>query len=147
MKAVVQRVSRARITVNGQLISEIGTGLLVLVAVGSLDGEDQVRWMADKIPALRIFSDEQGRMNLSLLEIGAEMLVVSQFTLYGDCRKGRRPSYSGAAPSDRALILYRMFCELVCDKGIKASEGAFGAHMHVELVNDGPVTLVIETPC
>lgn len=146
MKAVVQRVSRCRVTVNGQVISEIGKGMLVLLAVGTLDGERQARWMADKIPGLRIFSDENERMNLSLLEIGAAMVVVSQFTLYGDCRKGRRPSYSAAAPASQALSLYHIFCNLVRQKGVNVAEGAFGTHMQVELVNDGPVTLIVESP-
>ncbi len=146
MKAVIQRVSEARVTVNGQLIGEIGKGMVVLLAVGSFDGHSQVRWMADKLSNLRIFSDEHDRMNLSLLEIGADMLVVSQFTLYGDCRKGRRPSYSDAAPPDVAIMMYKMFCQLVREKGINVAEGSFGAHMQLELVNDGPVTLIVETP-
>ncbi|MGB9615754.1 MAG: D-aminoacyl-tRNA deacylase [Desulfomonilaceae bacterium] len=146
MKAVVQRVRRARVTVDGQVVSEIGAGLLVLLGIGEQDGDEQVTWMADKIPDLRIFSDEEGKMNVSLLELGAEMLVVSQFTLYGDCRKGRRPSYSGAASGEAARAFYEQFCRRVRLKGVHVAEGVFGAHMQVELVNDGPVTLIVESP-
>uniref|UniRef100_A0A7C4ARV1 D-aminoacyl-tRNA deacylase n=1 Tax=Desulfomonile tiedjei TaxID=2358 RepID=A0A7C4ARV1_9BACT len=146
MKAVVQRVLRARVVVNGEVVSEIGAGLLVLLGIGQEDGDEQVGWMADKIPDLRIFSDEEGKMNVSLLEVGAEALVVSQFTLYGDCRKGRRPSYSGAAAGETARVLYEQFCRQLRLKGVHVAEGVFGAHMQVELVNDGPVTLIVESP-
>lgn len=146
MKAVIQRVSCARVKVNGQLVGKIGAGMFVLIAIGEMDEHEQVRWMVDKISDLRIFSDENGKMNLSLLEIGGDMLVVSQFTLYGDCRKGRRPSYSGAAPAEKARNFYQLFCQQIRQKGINVSEGVFGAHMQVELVNDGPVTLIVEKP-
>ncbi len=146
MKAVVQRVLSARVMVDCEVVSEIGVGLLVLLGIGVHDGDEQVEWMADKIPDLRIFSDVSGKMNLSLLEVGAEMLVVSQFTLYGDCRKGRRPSYSGAAAGETARAFYDQFCGQLRRKGIHVAEGVFGAHMQVELINDGPVTLIVESP-
>lgn len=143
---MVQRVLRASVSVDGREIAAIGQGLLVLLAAGQGDGPDQVRWMADKITGLRIFSDSQGKMNLSVREIGGEILVVSQFTLYGDCRKGRRPSYAAAAAPEKADTLYRSFIKAVRESGIPTQEGIFGAMMQVELINDGPVTLIVDSP-
>ena len=146
MRAVVQRVSRARVFVDGTGVGEIGPGLVVLLAAGRGDGPEEVRWMAGKLPGLRIFPDEQGKMNLSLDQVGGEMLVVSQFTLYGDCRKGKRPSFAGSAPPDEAVKLYREFIDAVREQGIRVAEGEFGAMMELELVNDGPVTLIVDSP-
>ncbi|MDQ1239542.1 MAG: D-aminoacyl-tRNA deacylase [Thermodesulfobacteriota bacterium] len=146
MKAVIQRVLRAGVRVDGTVVGEIGPGILVLLAVGLDDEQHQVEWMTEKVSELRIFPDEQGRMNRSLLETGGQALVVSQFTLYGDCRKGRRPSYAHSAPADIAGIYYQEFVDRMRKKGIHVQEGVFGAHMEVELVNDGPVTLIIESP-
>ncbi len=146
MRAVCQRVSRASVAIDGKVVSSIGPGLLVLFAASQKDDSEQARWMADKLAGLRIFSDKQDKMNLSVSEIGGEILVVSQFTLYGDCRKGKRPSYSEAARPDKAAILYRAFIELLKNQGIPIKEGIFGAKMQVELVNDGPVTLILDSP-
>jgi D-aminoacyl-tRNA deacylase len=146
VRAVVQRVSRAAVSVDGTCVGSIGTGMLVLLNAGVGDGPEQVRWMAAKLPGLRIFPDDAGKMNLSLIDAGGEMLVVSQFTLYGDCRKGKRPSYTGSAPPDEANRLYRSFIEEVQRLGVPVQEGVFGAMMDVELVNDGPVTLILDTP-
>jgi D-tyrosyl-tRNA(Tyr) deacylase len=132
-------VSRASVTVDGRLVSSIGPGLLVLLGVAGSDSEREVDWLADKIRALRIFPDAEGRMNEPLGD--REVLCVSQFTLYGDARRGNRPSFVGAAPPDRAEPLYDRFCER-----LEASRGVFGAMMAVELVNDGPVTLLVESP-
>jgi len=146
MRAVVQRVSRASVSVGGNVVGTIGQGMAVLFAAGEGDGPGQVRWMADKVTGLRIFSDDTGKMNLSLSQVGGEMLIVSQFTLYGDCRKGKRPSYSGAASPDEACKLYTDFIAQVRNLGVEVQEGIFGAMMQVELVNDGPVTLIIDSP-
>jgi D-aminoacyl-tRNA deacylase len=137
VRALVQRVSRASVTVGGECVAEIGGGLLVLLGVTHDDTEAQARWLADKVRALRVFPDADGRMNEPLGE--RQILCVSQFTLYGDARKGNRPSYVGAAPPELAEPLYERFCELA-----GARRGVFGAHMAVELVNDGPVTLLLE---
>jgi D-aminoacyl-tRNA deacylase len=147
MKAVIQRVNAASVRVEGAITGRIEAGLLVLLGVGPEDGPAQVAWLADKLCELRIFPDEAGKMNRSLREIAGGMLVVSQFTLYGDCSRGRRPSFIGAAPPALAEPLYRSFCEAVEARGISpVGRGVFGAEMQVELVNDGPVTLVIESP-
>ncbi len=146
MRAVCQRVSRASVAVDGKVVGSIRAGLLVLLAAGKEDGPEQVRWMAEKIPGLRIFPDTQARMNLSLTDVGGEILVVSQFTLYGDCRKGKRPSYSEAAPPAEAEALYRNFIEALKAQGIWVQQGVFGAMMQVELVNDGPATLIVDSP-
>jgi D-aminoacyl-tRNA deacylase len=138
MRALVQRVSRASVSVDGQLISEIGPGLLVLLGVTHDDTEQRADWLADKVRALRIFPDADGRMNEPLGD--REVLCVSQFTLYGDARKGNRPSYVAAAPPDQAEPLYERFCER-----LGARRGVFGALMAVELTNDGPVTLLVES--
>lgn len=146
MRAVIQRVRSASVCVDGDEVGRIGVGMLVLLAAAKDDGPDQVKWMAEKLSGLRIFADEAGKMNLSLTQVRGEMLIVSQFTLYGDCRKGRRPSYAHAAAPELAEPLYKDFIEAVRGKGIPVQEGVFGAMMDVELVNDGPVTLIIDSP-
>lgn len=146
MRAVCQRVSRASVAVDGKVVGSIGTGLLVLLAASKDDGPEQAPWMADKIAGLRVFADAQGKMNLSLVDVRGEILVVSQFTLYGDCRRGKRPSYSEAARPDKAEALYRSFIDALRAKAIPVQEGMFGAMMQVELVNDGPVTLIVDSP-
>jgi D-aminoacyl-tRNA deacylase len=146
MRAVCQRVSRATVAVKDRVVGSIGPGLLVLLAAAKGDNAEQVRWMAEKIPGLRIFPDTEGKMNLSLSDVGGEILVVSQFTLYGDCRKGKRPSYSEAAQPHEAEALYRSFIGALRAPGISVQEGIFGAMMQVELVNDGPVTLILDSP-
>lgn len=145
MRAVIQRVSRAKVTVDGQVVGSIGRGLLVLLGVGVDDEAADAAYLAEKIPFLRIFEDAAGKLNRSLFEIEGEALVVSQFTLYGDCRRGRRPSFSSAAPPDKARRLYELFVAQLQEKGIKVATGTFQAHMLVELVNDGPVTLWLES--
>lgn len=145
MRAVIQRVSSAAVRVDGDTVGEIGAGLLVLLGVAPGDGEVQVHWLARKIAGLRVF-ERQGRMDASLLDLGGEALVVSQFTLYGDCRKGRRPSFTHAAPPELAEPLYASFCDALRDLGVPVSTGRFGAQMEVYLINDGPVTLSLEAP-
>jgi D-aminoacyl-tRNA deacylase len=145
MKACVQRVSRARVTIAGQVCAEIGNGMLVLLGVATGDDDSDARQLADKIAGLRIFEDSQEKMNLSLREVNGAMLVVSQFTLLGDCRKGRRPSFDAAAPPALAENLYEQFVANVKAQGISVSTGRFRANMQVELVNDGPVTLLLDT--
>lgn len=144
MRIVLQRVSRARVTVDARTTGEIGTGLLLLVGFTEGDGEEGLAWMADKVVGLRIFPDEEGKMNRSLAEAGGAVLVVSQFTLYGDARKGRRPSFIEAARPETAVPLYERFIELLRATGRSVATGEFGAMMEVELVNDGPVTLILE---
>jgi D-aminoacyl-tRNA deacylase len=146
MRAVVQRVSRAGVTIDGEVVGAIDRGLLVLLGVAPGDTEAEVRWLADKIVGLRIFSDAEGKMNRGVIEAGGGVLVVSQFTLYGDCRKGRRPSFIGAAPPEVAEPLYEAFVAAIRAQGVPAATGRFGAMMQVELVNDGPVTLLLDTP-
>lgn len=145
MRAVVQRVSQASVCVDEQICGAIGHGLLVLLGVGKNDTEQEAMLLADKIVTLRIFDDTQGLMNLSLIETQGEMLVVSQFTLFGDCRKGRRPSYSTAAPPTEAVRLYEQFIHEVRTKKITVATGKFQAMMDVTLVNNGPVTLLLDT--
>ena len=145
MRAVVQRVSQASVSVDDQFCGAIGDGLLVLLGVGKNDSEQDAALLADKIANLRIFDDEQGLMNLSLLEVQGEMLVVSQFTLFGDCRKGRRPSYSTAAPPAEATRLYEQFIDEIRARKITVATGKFQAMMDVTLVNNGPVTLLLDT--
>jgi D-tyrosyl-tRNA(Tyr) deacylase len=145
MRAVVQRVSRAEVRVEGRLVGGIGRGLLVLVGVAREDTSEAGKVLAEKIAHLRIFDDEQGRMNRSLLEAGGAVLCVSQFTLYGDCRKGRRPSYDRAAPPEAARALYDSFVESLRALGVQVETGEFRAMMDVELVNDGPVTLLLDS--
>ncbi len=144
MRALLQRVSRGRVSVAGTTLAEIGAGLVILLGVGPLDGEEQARYLAEKIANLRIFEDEQGKMNRSLLEAGGQALVVSQFTLYADTRKGRRPSFIDAAPPEIARPLVERFAALLRDLGVPTQTGEFGAHMLVEIDNDGPVTILLE---
>jgi len=145
MRAVVQRVSRAEVRVEGRLVGGIARGLLVLVGIARDDTPEAGNVLAEKIVNLRIFDDDQGRMNRSLLEAGGALLCVSQFTLYGDCRKGRRPSYDRAAPPEAARALYDSFVESLRALGAKVETGEFRAMMDVELVNDGPVTLLLDS--
>ncbi len=144
MRIVLQRVSRARVTVDGRVTGEIGPGLLLLVGFTDGDGEDALAWMAEKVAGLRIFADDEGKMNRSVHDAGGGLLVVSQFTLYGDTRKGRRPSFVEAARPEVAIPLYERFLELLRATGLPVRTGEFGAMMQVELVNDGPVTLILE---
>jgi len=144
MRALLQRVSRASVTVEGQTISTIGKGLLVLLAVGHRDGEEQAKYLAEKIANLRVFEDEQGKTNLSVQDVKGEVLVVSQFTLYADTRKGRRPSFIDAALPEVAEPLVSRFVEVLRGHGIPTQTGKFGAHMEVEIHNDGPVTIWLE---
>jgi D-tyrosyl-tRNA(Tyr) deacylase len=145
MRAVVQRVSRAAVRVEGRTVGEIGPGLLVLLGVAAGDGEQEARWMADKLAALRIFEDREGKMNLSVADAGGGLLVVSQFTLLGDTRKGNRPSFVDAAPPEPANALYEKVCALLREKGLPVAQGVFRAHMEVELLNDGPVTILVDS--
>ncbi len=145
MRAVVQRVSRASVHVDRQLSGSIDNGLVVFLGIHPNDGPGEIQWMADKIIHLRIFDDVDGKMNHSLLDLGKEMLIISQFTLYGDCRKGRRPGYSDAAPPNLAEPIYQRFVGEVQRRGIRVATGRFQASMEVELVNDGPVTLLIDS--
>ena len=145
MRAVVQRVTESSVKVDSRTVGAIGKGLMVLLGVSRGDSRKEADYLADKIINLRIFEDQDGRMNRSLLEVGGEMLVVSQFTLLGDCRRGRRPSFAEAAPPETALLLYEYFVEISKRKGIRVRTGEFGAMMAVSLVNDGPVTLILES--
>ena len=144
MRALLQRVSKASVTVEGQTISTIGKGLLILLGVGHGDGEEQARFLSDKIARLRVLEDEQGKTNLSIEDVKGEVLVVSQFTLYADTRKGRRPSFIDAALPEVAEPLVSRFVELLRGHGIPTQTGKFGAHMEVEIHNDGPVTIWLE---
>ncbi len=145
MRVCVQRVSEASVTIDGEVVGAIGRGLLVLLGVGQGDGEAHARWLAEKTAGLRIFEDAAGKMNLGLAEIGGAMLVVSQFTLLGDCRRGRRPSFAAAAPPELAERLYQVFVETVRATGVQVATGRFRQTMQVSLVNDGPVTLIIDS--
>ncbi len=145
MRAVVQRVVKALVSVDGQVVGQIEKGLMILLGIADGDGEEQARWLAHKIAGLRIFNDKEGRMNRSLLDTGGDALVVSQFTLYGDCRRGRRPSFTAAARPEVAEPLCERFIALLREEGVRRVEsGVFGAHMLVEIHNDGPVTLIVE---
>lgn len=144
MRVVVQRVSEASVRVEGETVGAIGEGLLVLAGFGPGDGEEELDWMAEKLAGLRIFPDEGGRMDRSVRDVGGAMLVVSQFTLYGDVSRGRRPSFTGAADPGPAETLYERFLERCRSTGVPVESGSFGAMMEVALVNDGPVTLVVE---
>ncbi|MDR3230841.1 MAG: D-tyrosyl-tRNA(Tyr) deacylase [Synergistaceae bacterium] len=145
MRAVLQRVTRARVSVDGRIVGEIGGGLCILLGVGNGDTERDAEWLADKTVNLRIFEDGAGKMNRSLLDTGGSVLVVSQFTLYGDCRKGRRPSFVDAASPEEGKRLYEYFVERVKSRDVSAACGIFQAHMLVEIENDGPVTLILDT--
>ncbi len=144
MRVVLQRVARANVAVGGRVIGRIDHGLLLLAGFTSADAEDSLVWMADKVLGLRIFADEQGKMNRSVAGVDGGLLVFSQFTLYGDTRKGRRPSFVEAAPPEIAIPLYERFVALLRASGLRVETGEFGAMMDVELVNDGPVTLILE---
>ena len=145
MKIVAQRVSRSSVTAFGKTIAEIGPGMCILVGVAPDDTEREAVWTADRITDLRVFEDEAGKMNKSLLETGGEALVISQFTLYADCRKGRRPSFSGVALPDAAKALYEALVKRMSERGIVVRTGIFGADMRVEIINEGPVTIILDT--
>ncbi len=145
MRAVVQRVSRAQVRVDATVTGSVGRGLLVLLGVARGDGPEDARAMADKLAALRIFEDPDGKMNLSVADVGGGVLIVSQFTLLGDARKGNRPGFSDAAPPEEASALYQAVCDLVRARGLPVAQGVFRAHMEVELVNDGPVTILLDS--
>lgn len=146
MRAVIQRVDEAEVTVDDEVVGAIGRGILILVGVAPADTYREVAWMAEKIAGLRIFEDEDGRMNLSIEQIGGQVLLVSQFTLYGDCRKGRRPSFTDAAPPEHAERLYISLTDAFRAIGLQVATGLFGAHMNVKLTNNGPVTFIIDSP-
>jgi len=144
MRSVVQRVRHGRVSIDGRTIAEIGLGLVILVGIGPGDGEGQTRYLAEKIANLRIFEDEDGKINRSVLEVGGTAIVVSQFTLYADTRKGRRPSFTDAALPEVASPLVERFAQLLHEQGVPTQTGQFGAHMLVEIANDGPVTIWME---
>jgi len=145
MRAVVQRVSKAKVTVDGEITGQIGIGLLVLLGVGDSDQEADAEYCAEKICGLRIFEDEDGKMNRSIVEVGGKILAVSQFTLYGDVRRGKRPSFDAAAPPEQARRLYEYFLERIRSAGVQCETGRFQEMMQVELVNRGPVTILIDS--
>ena len=145
MRAVVQRVNQAHVEVRGEIVGQIKQGMVVFLGVGAADGEQDCRYMAARLAGLRIFADEEGMMNRSLAEVGGEILCVSQFTLYGDCRKGRRPSFIEAAPPAQAVGLYNRVCELLREEGLNVATGIFQAMMHVVVHNDGPVTILLDS--
>ncbi|MFC5733734.1 D-aminoacyl-tRNA deacylase [Cytobacillus gottheilii] len=145
MKVVVQRSKQASVTVEDEVVGRIEKGFVLLVGVTHDDTEEDAAFLADKIANLRVFDDQDGKMNLSILDAGGEILSVSQFTLYGDCRKGRRPNFMNAAKPDQAIVLYDTFNSYLREKGLKVETGTFGAMMDVSLTNDGPVTLIIES--
>ena len=144
MRALVQRVRAGKVTVGEKSVAEIGPGVVILLGISLQDGEEQVDFLINKLANLRIFEDEQGKMNMSLLEVGGEAIVVSQFTLYADTRKGRRPSFVNAAPGEIAEPLVARFVEKLQSAGVPTQSGSFGAHMLVEIENDGPVTIWLE---
>ena len=146
MRALIQRVRRASVTVDEAMVGSIEHGLLILLGIAPDDGEAEVAWMVRKISGLRIFSDENGRFDRSVVDVGGSVLVVSQFTLFGDCRKGRRPNFSGAARPEHAAPMWERVCAGFEAAGIPTARGRFAADMQVELLNDGPVTLMLETP-
>lgn len=144
MRAVIQRVKHGKVTVGEDNLAEIGPGLVILLGVGHGDDEQQAQYLAEKIANLRIFEDDEGKINLSVLDVGGEAIVVSQFTLYADTRKGRRPSFTDAAPPEVASPLVKRFAEMLAGQGVPTQSGEFGAHMLVEIANDGPVTIWME---
>jgi D-tyrosyl-tRNA(Tyr) deacylase len=144
MRAVLQRVSRARVVIAGEIVGAIERGLLVLLGVAPDDTPQKAQWLADKIVGVRLFADEQDKMNLSVADVNGGILIVSQFTLFGDCSKGRRPSFIGAAGPEIAIPLYESFINAVRAHGVPTATGQFGAMMDVELINEGPVTLILE---
>lgn len=144
MRIVLQRVRQGRVLVDGNTVAEIDRGMVILLGIAPGDGQEQARWLVEKVVNLRVFEDEDGKMNHSLLEAGGSALVVSQFTLYADARKGRRPSFTDAAPPEIAEPLVRLFSELLQQHGVPTQTGEFGAHMLVEIQNDGPVTIILE---
>src|SRR5262245_42224536 len=145
MRVVLQRVRRASVTIDNEVVGAIGPGLLVLLGIRHGDTIEAARWLAEKTVALRIFADDDGKMNRGITDVGGSVLVVSQFTLYGDCSKGRRPSFIDAAPPEVAIPLYEGFVEAIRALGVPVATGRFGAMMDVELINDGPVTLIIDS--
>ena len=145
MRVVIQRVSRAKVTVDSEVVGAISRGLLVLLGVARTDTLEDARWLAEKVAGLRVFEDADGKMNLDVSEVNGEVLVVSQFTLYGDCRKGRRPSFIEAAPPEQAMPLYEAFVAGIKALGIRTATGRFRAMMQVESVNEGPVTLIVDS--
>ncbi len=146
MKAVIQRVQRAAVCVDGQCTGQIGPGLLVYVGIAAGDGEAQATWLAGKVARLRIFTDEDGKLNRSVQDIGGGVLAISNFTLYGDGRKGNRPSYVAAARPEGAEPIFQIFVDTVAAEGIATGEGVFGAHMEIDSLADGPVNIILETP-
>ena len=146
MRAVIQRVSRASVTVDGAITGSIERGLLVFLGVGKEDSQKDIDFIAGKIANLRIFEDNSGRMNLSVSDIGGAVLLISQFTLFGDCRKGRRPDFTAAGPPDMANKLYEQTVTAVKSKGVPVQTGVFAAHMDIDALNDGPVTLILDSP-
>ena len=144
MRVILQRVNNSKVTVEGEPIAEIGLGVVILLGIGHDDGEERARYLANKIANLRIFEDEAGKINRSVLDVGGEAIVVSQFTLYADTRKGRRPSFTDAAPPETASPLVERFAQLLVEQGVPTQTGEFGAHMLVEIANDGPVTIWME---
>ena len=146
MRALIQRVSEAGVSAEGKAENRIGPGLVILLGVATSDTTEQLAYLVDKVANLRIFDDDKGRMNRSLLDTGGQALVISQFTLYGDTRRGRRPGFTAAAPPESAEPLYEAFADAVEQKGINVKRGWFGAHMQVDIQNDGPVTLLLESP-
>lgn len=145
MRAVVQRAGRSNVEVDGKVVGEISAGVVVFAGIGAEDEQEDCRYISEKIASLRIFEDEEGKMNLSLLETGKEVLCISQFTLYGDCRKGRRPSFSAAARPEKARFLYEQLCSMLRQKGLKVETGVFQAMMKVHVENDGPVTILLDS--
>jgi len=145
MRAVIQRVLQAQVEINGQSVGKIDKGLLVYISVGKGDTVSDAQFMADKLANLRVFADEAGKMNRSLLDVGGQLLLVSNFTLHGDCRKGRRPGFDAAAEPELAQQLYEKLIELVTEKGVAVEKGVFGEYMHVSSVNDGPVTFLLDS--
>ena len=145
MRCLIQRVRQAQVDIDGKCVGKIGAGFMILFGAAPDDDRDTADFIAKKVAALRVFSDENGKMNLSLTDVGGEALIVSQFTLYADCRKGNRPSYTGACEPKRASELYDRFCEAVAAYGIKVENGVFGEDMQVSLINDGPVTVMLDS--